>query len=117
MMVQLFSALFKFLKDYCARHCDPINACLHLLGVPLAFWGMFKLFDRASSQKSLGILCLVLGYLLQYLGHKKQGNEVGEVTLIKSFLAKVSRGGKSAPAESEAPIVNGNGRRGSLIGE
>jgi uncharacterized membrane protein YGL010W len=118
-MVQLISAVFKFLKDYGARHSNPLNAFLHLFGVPLAFWGIFKLFDRRSSQKSLGCLCLVLGYLLQYLGHKKQGNEVGEVTLIKMFLAKVSHGGKSAPFESEAEIVNGNGNghRGSFIGE
>jgi hypothetical protein len=31
------------------------------------------------------------GYLFQYLGHKAQGNEVGEVTLIKSIYRKVTK--------------------------
>jgi hypothetical protein len=33
----------------------------------------------------------VTGYLLQYLGHRAQGNEVGEVTLIKKIAARLGK--------------------------
>jgi len=70
----------EFLIDYCQRHAHPANALLHIIGVPSAFIGLCYLL---FSPRLLGILLLILGYFLQYLGHKIQGNEVGEITLIK----------------------------------
>jgi uncharacterized membrane protein YGL010W len=69
-----------FVVDYCMRHANPVNAVLHIIGVPTVFVGVYLLFCH---QPVLGWSLFVLGYLLQYLGHKAQGNEVGEVTLIK----------------------------------
>jgi uncharacterized membrane protein YGL010W len=76
------SAILAFLIDYRQRHAHPVNAFLHLLGVPAAFFGLWQLL---SGQVLSGISFLVLGYFLQYLGHRAQGNEVGEVTLIKNL--------------------------------
>ncbi len=76
-----------FLVDYISRHRHPVNAGLHILGVPMVFFGIFKLF---AGRTGTGASLFVLGYLLQYLGHRAQGNEVGEVTLIKSIWAKLS---------------------------
>ena len=78
-----------FLEDYCIRHKHPVNAALHVVGVPAAFAGFYYLFTGKS--KSKGGLLIFLGYLLQYLGHKAQGNEVGEVTLIKSIYRKATK--------------------------
>lgn len=78
-----------FLVDYAQRHAHPLNALLHLLGVPMAFAGLWWCFNGAWSQ---GLTFLVLGYFLQYLGHKAQRNEVGEVTLIKSLWRRLKGG-------------------------
>ena len=69
-----------FIIDYCQRHAHPVNAILHIFGVPAVFYGLYLL---VAGQPAVGGALIVLGYLFQYLGHKAQGNEVGEVTLIK----------------------------------
>lgn len=75
-----------FLIDYAQRHKHPVNAALHLVGVPAVFYGVYLLFVR---NYLLASVLIVFGYLLQYFGHRAQGNEVGEVTLIKKIAAKV----------------------------
>lgn len=81
--------IWAFIVDYCQRHKHPVNAALHIVGVPSVFVGIYDLFVK---QPELGWGLIVFGYLLQYLGHKAQGNEVGEVTLIKSVWRKLQAG-------------------------
>ena len=52
----------------------------------MAFFGLYKLVTDSSA---LGVCLLFFGYLFQYLGHKAQGNEVGEVTLIKKCYSLI----------------------------
>jgi hypothetical protein len=78
-----------FVIDYCQRHAHPVNAILHIFGVPAVFIGIYDLFVH---QVALGLVLIVIGYLFQYLGHRAQGNEVGEVTLIKHLWHKVNAG-------------------------
>jgi uncharacterized membrane protein YGL010W len=81
-----------FLVDYAQRHAHPVNAVLHILGVPMAFTGLFFLLcGRFGS----GAALFSGGYFLQYLGHKAQGNEVGEVTLIKAIWRRLTATGRS----------------------
>lgn len=80
------NAALGFLSDYAKRHKHPVNALLHIFGVPLAFFGVYKLFSGNLKDKGLGISCLILGYWLQFIGHRSQGNEVGEVLLVKKIL-------------------------------
>ena len=75
-----------FVIDYIKRHRHPVNAILHIAGVPIVFFGVYELF---AGQVTLGISLVVLGYFFQYLGHKAQGNEVGEVTLAKKIWKKL----------------------------
>lgn len=77
-----------FVVDYIQRHRHPVNAGFHVVGVPMAFYGLFKF---ASGKTSIGLILLVGGYVCQWLGHRAQGNEVGEVTLIKSIWRKLSK--------------------------
>jgi len=86
-----FKALIDFGIDYIGRHRHPVNAVLHIFGVPMAFYGIFKL---CSGETTSGIVLIFIGYLLQYLGHKAQGNEVGEVTLIKNIYRRLQKKGK-----------------------
>lgn len=76
-----------FVVDYCDRHKHPVNALLHIVGVPAAFAGFYYLMSGKNTSR--GGALIFLGYLLQYLGHRAQGNEVGEVTLLKSIYKKV----------------------------
>lgn len=76
-----------FIIDYCQRHKHPVNAGFHIFGVPMVFIGVYKLF---AGRTVVGLLLFFFGYLFQYLGHRAQGNEVGEVTLIKKIWSKVA---------------------------
>lgn len=78
----------EFVVDYIKRHAHPANAVLHIFGVPAAFFGVYCLF---TGQIKAGMGLIVFGYFLQYLGHKAQGNEVGEVTLIKSIVRNLKK--------------------------
>jgi uncharacterized membrane protein YGL010W len=78
-------AIFSFLTDYCKRHAHPFNAILHIIGVPAAFTGLYFI---CVGQTHKGLALLTLGYFFQYLGHEAQGNEVGEITLIKTIMNK-----------------------------
>ena len=74
--------LSAFLIDYAERHSHPVNAILHLPGVPMAFFGAYRMLTGSFL---LGASFFCGGYLLQYLGHRAQGNEVGEVILLRSL--------------------------------
>lgn len=100
-------AISRFTVDYMRRHRHPVNAALHIVGVPAAFYGFWlilKSFLGLRSQNStlssnlgpnlgpnlgLGLVCVFFGYLLQYLGHRSQGNEVGEIILIKKVSGRL----------------------------
>lgn len=84
-------AVIDFVVDYIERHAHPVNALCHIVGVPLAFFGLYKLF---TGQLAAAAACLFPGYLLQYIGHRAQGNEVGEVTLIKAIWRKLKQKGR-----------------------
>jgi hypothetical protein len=84
-----------FVIDYIDRHKHPVNAVLHIVGVPMAFFGLFQLI---ADDRMQGLGLLVGGYFLQYLGHRAQGNEVGEVTLLKAIWRKLF-GAKSLSQE------------------
>lgn len=73
-------AVVNFIVDYCQRHAHPVNAVLHIFGVPAVFIGLYDLFTGRIMRS---LVLIFVGYLFQYLGHRAQGNEVGEVTLLK----------------------------------
>jgi uncharacterized membrane protein YGL010W len=66
-----------------ARHQLPFNFTLHMIGIPLAFAGLVALF---FTDWYWGVAGLVVGYLLQYVGHRAEGNDVGEWAAIKRLL-------------------------------
>lgn len=66
-----------------ARHQLPLNLYLHMVGIPLAMTGVVLWFYE---DWMWGTICFVLGYLLQYLGHRAEGNDVGELVPFKRLL-------------------------------
>jgi hypothetical protein len=77
-----------FIRDYLERHAHPLNAALHLIGVPAAVYGLIRLFGGALWG---GLAWIAAGYGLQWLGHRAQGNEVGEWMLIKALANRLRR--------------------------
>lgn len=57
-----------------------------MLGIPLAFTGIALFFILSSSEWLWAGLAVVAGYLLQYLGHRVEGNDMGEWAGIKRLL-------------------------------
>jgi hypothetical protein len=76
------------------RHRLPFNFWIHMLGIPLAVAGMLVLlgllpawvFGLPWPAWYWGAGGFVLGYLLQYVGHAAEGNDVGEWAAVKRAL-------------------------------
>lgn len=69
--------------NWLERHQHPFNFGIHMLGIPLAMLGVVLLFVLPWYW---GVAGLVLGYLLQYIGHLVEGNDVGELIPLKRAL-------------------------------
>jgi len=67
------------------RHQHPFSLTLHMVGIPLTVVGIvlacFQLWWWA-----LGLF--VGGYALQFVGHGIEGNDAGELILVKKVLGK-----------------------------
>jgi hypothetical protein len=70
------------------RHQHPVNFGLHLLGIPLAVLGLLSLVFLSwyGVPWYWGLSALVVGYLLQFIGHRLEGNDVGELIPFKRLL-------------------------------
>ena len=80
--------LRRILRNWLERHRLPFNFWVHLIGIPMAVAGLFLLcfgwiWDLAWYW---GFGGLVVGYLLQYIGHAAEGNDVGEWAAIKRLF-------------------------------
>jgi hypothetical protein len=106
------------------RHQDPLNFRLHLAGIPIAVAGLglvstplwpAALLAESGQLWAWGLGVVVAGYALQYIGHRVEGNDVGEWAGIKAMLGlpyvAVSprwqgAGAEAPPAESVAAIYS-----------
>ncbi len=70
-------------NNWLDRHQTPANFWIHLIGIPVAVAGVPLLF---LTDWYWGIGALVLGYFLQWVGHRIEGNDVGEFIPIKRAL-------------------------------
>jgi uncharacterized membrane protein YGL010W len=70
-------------RNWRLRHQHPFNFFIHLIGIPLAVAGLVLLFN--FDWWMWGCAGLLLGYLLQYLGHRVEGNDLGEWAAIKRW--------------------------------
>lgn len=83
---------FAWLVRWLERHRHPASFWLHMVGIPLTvaaaglavvqlWYGLWGLWWRP-------VALLVGGYLLQWLGHRIEGNDMGEVIFVKKRLGK-----------------------------
>jgi hypothetical protein len=71
------------LEGWRLRHRLPINFALHLVGIPLAVSSLVLLF---LVDWYWAVAAFVVGYLLQWIGHLFEGNDLGEWAAIKRLL-------------------------------
>jgi hypothetical protein len=75
---------------YLERHQHPASRVLHLIGVPmLPIAGVLAVVQLAQWRWDLWwrpVGLLVLSYFLQWIGHRIEGNDLGEVVFIKRLL-------------------------------
>ncbi len=93
--------LLRILANWRERHQHPFNFTIHLFGIPMTLVGLALLF---VTDWYWGVGLFVLGYLFQYLGHRVEGNDVGELIPIKRALGLpvVAIVPRSAPPTSPA---------------
>jgi hypothetical protein len=70
-------------RNWLLRHQNGFNFAIHMLGIPLAFASV-PIFFFADWEWALA--ALVGGYLLQWIGHRVEGNDVGELIPFKRLL-------------------------------
>jgi hypothetical protein len=73
----------RILRRWRERHRHPFNFWIHLVGIPLAVTGVVWLWN---GRWWWGAAAFVVGYFLQYLGHRVEGNDVGEWAAIKRLF-------------------------------
>jgi uncharacterized membrane protein YGL010W len=82
------------LQGWRLRHQLPFNFFIHMIGIPLAVAGVVILLavwpaywlGLWALPWYWGAGALILGYLLQWIGHRAEGNDVGEWAAIKRLL-------------------------------
>ena len=74
----------KRLDGWLMRHRLPFNFWIHMIGIPLALLVAPVLLFFVEWYLALG--AFVLGYLLQWIGHLAEGNDLGEWAGIKKML-------------------------------
>lgn len=81
-----------WLRNWLLRHQNPVSFWLHMVGIPmtiaafpLAIWQLSR--DEWSLWWRPAAL-FVGGYLLQWIGHLIEGNDMGEIILVKKKLGR-----------------------------
>jgi len=78
--------------NWLERHQHPLSLGLHLIGIPAAVaavvLALMPFWTSRPGPWWLPAGLLIAGYLLQWLGHRIEGNDMGEVILIKKWLGR-----------------------------
>ena len=71
-------------RNWLERHQHPVSFWLHMVGIPMALVAApVLLFVRPWYW---GVGAFVGGYVLQWVGHRIEGNDVGELIPLKRAL-------------------------------
>ena len=78
--------LRRALANWLERHQHPFNRGIHFLGIPLAIAGVFLFVCWPWDEWFWGASAFAGGYLLQWIGHQVEGNDLGEWAAVKRLL-------------------------------
>lgn len=74
------------LRNWLQRHQHPASQVLHAVGIPMSFVGTVVL--AVAGRPWWALAAFVAGYVLQFIGHAIEGNDPGELILVKKLLGK-----------------------------
>ncbi len=81
-----------WLTRWLERHQTPLSFWLHVVGIPLtisAVWlAAYQLFLWRWDLWYRPVIFLAAGYALQFIGHWYEGNDLGEMILVKRLLGR-----------------------------
>jgi hypothetical protein len=83
-----------FFRDYASRHTNGWNRALHVIGVPIA--PVFFLGFLVTGRFTYALGAFVIGYTLQWIGHRIEGNGMAdslEGKLVAAMVAPFRRRG------------------------
>lgn len=81
-----------WLARWFERHQHPVSLILHIVGIPLTLAAVVLAGVQLADWRwdlwwrPMGLF--VAGYFLQWLGHRIEGNDMGELILAKRFLGR-----------------------------
>lgn len=75
-------------RAWMVRHQHPFNFWIHMIGIPLTLLPIpLPLLDFFSLRQWLLMFGLIaFGFLIQFVGHLVEGNDMGELILVKRWL-------------------------------
>jgi hypothetical protein len=80
-------ALRRGLANWLERHQNPFNRGIHLLGIPLSLLvAPILLLAMPWNEWYWAVLAFAGGYVLQWIGHAVEGNDLGEWAAVKRLL-------------------------------
>ncbi|MCS6978217.1 MAG: DUF962 domain-containing protein [Gemmatales bacterium] len=71
------------MRNWLARHQHPFSFYIHLIGIPMVLASFLCL---VTGWYWLALILFVGGYMLQGIGHRVEGNDVGELIPLKRLL-------------------------------
>ncbi len=84
----------KWLSGWRARHQHRLSLCLHAVGIPLAIGAVllagWQLWQWRWDLWWRPVLLLATGYALQWIGHRIEGNQMGELAFLRRLLGRSS---------------------------
>ena len=100
-----------WLTNWLERHRHPVSLVLHIVGIPLAVGAVVVAVVQLVQWRwdlwwRPGGL-LVGGYLLQWIGHLIEGNDMGELMVVKRWLGRPYVAISPRWGDRNEPGVNG----------
>ncbi|MCK4659077.1 MAG: DUF962 domain-containing protein [Phycisphaerae bacterium] len=85
-------AMAQWMHKWLSRHQHPVSRVLHAIGIPmLPLAGVLVGMQLVHQRWDLWwrpVVLLLASYVLQWVGHRIEGNDMGEVIVFKRLLGK-----------------------------
>ncbi len=82
----------RWLANWLERHQHPTSRWLHYVGIPLTIAAVALAGVQLAQWRWdlwwRPVVLLAVGYALQAVGHRVEGNDMGEIILIKKLLGR-----------------------------